>query len=297
MKSRILKGIIMAFSITSLSIGMVGCGSNTSKQQTSSNTKETSGTITALGSTALQPLADEASKNFMAEYPKIMVNVQGGGSGAGLNQVATGTIQIGNSDVTAEDKIKDKNISKQLIDHKVCGIGFAIVTSKDVTATSLTKKQIQDIFTGKITSWKSITGQDEAINVINRPQSSGTRATFKNTVMDNMDEKQGLGTIQDSSGSVEKAISSTNGAISYIALSYLTSEKRTALKVVQIDKIDASKENIVSGKYKFWSFEHMYTKGEAQGATKKFIDYMVSDENKSLVEKLGYIPMRDLKNK
>lgn len=295
MKRKSLKTIIAALAITMVAGVFVGCGGDNKEAGDTKNGNEISGTITAVGSTALQPLVEQAAKNFKAKNPEATINVQGGGSGAGLNQVAEGSVEIGNSDVTAESKLKDKEISKQLVDHKVAAIGFAVVAHKDVNIDNLTKEQIQGIFEGKYTNWNQVGGQDLAIQVVNRPKSSGTRATFVETVMDGKSEKEGLGTTQDSSGSVEKTITSTPGSISYIALSYLTEEKRQNLKLIKINNVEATKENIIAKKYPFWSYEHMYTKGEATGLTKAFIDYMMSDENKAVVEKLGYIATTDIK--
>lgn len=295
MRTKSLKTIISALAITMVTGAFVGCGGNNKKVENTKTGTATSGTITAVGSTALQPLVEQAAKNFKTKNPDATINVQGGGSGTGLNQVAEGSVEIGNSDVTAESKLKDKEIAKQLVDHKVAAIGFAVVVHKDIKANSLTKEQIQGIFEGKYTNWKQVGGQELAIQVVNRPKSSGTRATFVETIMGGKSEKEGLGTTQDSSGSVEKTISSTPGSISYLALSYLTEEKRQNLKLMKIDNVEATKENIVAKKYPFWSYEHMYTKGEATGLAKAFIDYMMSDENRAVVEKLGYIAATDIK--
>jgi phosphate transport system substrate-binding protein len=294
MKKNRLKTIITVLAITVLASGLAGCGA--SKDNTQSSTNGVSGSITLAGSTALQPLAEQAGKVFTDKNPKATINVQGGGSGTGLKLVSEGTADIGNSDVTAESKL-DAAKAKELVDHKVAAIGFAIVVSNDVKVDSLTKDQIQKIFTGEYTNWKQLNGDDAPINVVNRASSSGTRATFKSTLMGGKDEKAGLGTMQDANGSVEKAIASTKGSISYLALSYLTADVQKNVKMVKIDGIEATKENITSGKYPFWSYEHMYTKGEASGLSKAFIDYMTGTDNKALVEKLGYIPMTDMKTK
>lgn len=296
MKKKSLKIIIAALAVTMVTGVFAGCGS---KEQSSSgdSKKEVSGSITLAGSTALQPLADQAGKKFTEKNSKATINVQGGGSGTGIKLVSEGTADIGNSDITAEAAKLDAQKAKELVDHKVCAIGFAVVVNKEVKVDSLTKDQIQKIFTGEITNWSQVGGDNLAINVINRAKSSGTRATFKDTVMGGKDEKDGLGTTQDSNGNVEKGIQSTKGSISYLALSYLSDKVKESVKPLKIDGVDATEENITAGKYPFWSYEHMYTKGEAKDLSKAFIDYMLSSENSDLVKKLGYIPMSEIKNK
>lgn len=297
MKNNGLKVLLSIVAITMVTGVFAGCASNKEATKTPSSQKEEiTGSMTAAGSTALQPLAEAASKAFIEKNPKVSVSIQGGGSGTGLKLVSEGTAEIGNSDVTAESKL-DAAKAKELVDHKVCAIGFAVVVNKDVKVDSLTKEQIQKIFAGEVTNWKDLGGDDEAINVVNRTKSSGTRATFKDIIMGSKDEKDGLGTTQDSNGAVQKALASTKGSISYLALSYVNDDVKKDLNIVKIDGVEASKENITTGKYSFWSYEHMYTKGEAKGAAKAFIDYMISNDNKSVVEKLGYIPMGDIKVK
>jgi phosphate transport system substrate-binding protein len=296
MKKRSLKAIIAAIAITVVAGAFVGCGSKQGASNSGSSDNGVSGSITLAGSTALQPLAEQAGKNFTDKNSGATINVQGGGSGTGLKLASDGTADIGDSDIFAETKLsKDK--AKELVDHKVCVIGFSVVVNKDVKVDNLTKDQIQKIFTGQITNWKQVGGEDEAINLIHRPSSSGTRATFKDVIMGGKEEKDSLGITQDSNGSVEQSIQSTKGSISYLALSYLTDEVKKNVKMLKIDGVDATTDNITTGKYPFWSYEHMYTKGEAKGLAKTFINYVMGDENKALVEKLGYIPSSEMKVK
>ncbi|WP_446899441.1 phosphate ABC transporter substrate-binding protein PstS family protein [Clostridium sp. LBM24168] len=298
MKKRSLRALIAAMTVA-MTVGVfAGCGStgsgDNSTKDNSASEKKVSGSITLAGSTALQPLAEQLGKTFSEKNPDATINVQGGGSGTGLKLALDGTANIGNSDVTAESKLSPDD-AKQLVDHKVCAIGFAVVTNSGVKVDSLTKDQIQKIFTGEITNWKQVGGDNLPINVINRTKSSGTRATFKDTVMGGKDEKEGLGTTQDSNGNVENAIKTTKGAISYLALSYLTDAVKENVKALKIEGVEATNENIEGGKYPFWSYEHMYTKGEAKDLTKAFIDYVLDDANKETITKLGYIPMSDIK--
>lgn len=291
----------LKFSLAALVVAgaLVGCGKSEGAKETAKGTNETkqelSGTITAAGSTALQPLADEAAKEFMDKNSKVSITVQGGGSGTGINQVASGAVQVGNSDVPAADKIKEADKAKELVDNKVAGIAFALVVNKDVKVDNLTLKQVQDIFSGKVTNWKDVGGKDEKINIVNRPAASGTRATFEKTVMKDVKINDSTGTTQDSNGAVEQAINSTPGSVSYLAMSYMTGDKKGSLKTLKIDGVEPKTENISAGKYPFWSYEYMITKGEAKDATKGYIDYVKGKDFEKKVEEMGYIPMSKLK--
>ncbi|WP_027634133.1 phosphate ABC transporter substrate-binding protein [Clostridium hydrogeniformans] len=294
MRKNFLKLSVLALTLTLGVTGLTACGNK--EETTGDSNKAYSGTVLSIGSTALQPLVEKSAVKFKDKYPDVTVNVQGGGSGVGINQVAQGSAQIGNSDVPASEKIKDKKILDELKEEKVAGIGFALVVNKDVNIDNLTIDEIQKVFTGEITNWKDLKGNDSKITVVNRTKSSGTRATFKNTILKDKDEKEGLGMTQDSTGAALKAVRETSGSITYVALSNLMTDKdKEGIKVLKIDGIEAKKENIVSKKYPFWSYEYMITKGEAKDEVKALIDFIKSDENKETVEKLGYIPMGDFK--
>jgi phosphate transport system substrate-binding protein len=246
--------------------------------------------ITVLGSTALQPLAEQAANQYMAKNADAKVLVQGGGSGTGLAQVAQGGADIGNSDIFAEEKTDID--AKQLVDHKVCVVGFAAVVNPEVTVSNLTQKQLIDIYSGKITNWKKVGGPNTNIVIINRPKSSGTRATFKKYALNGIEEAAGVALTEDSSGTVRKTIAETPGAIGYLALSYID----VTVRALNFNGVPATKPNITSGKYPIWSYEHMYTKGEATGLAKDFLAYMMSpDVQGKLVSALGYISIADMK--
>ncbi|MGH4122647.1 MAG: phosphate ABC transporter substrate-binding protein [Clostridium sp.] len=296
MKRNNLKLVIAVLAVAMTAAIFTGCSSKDQAAKTTPETKKTelSGSITAAGSTALQPLAELGAKSFLDKNPGATVNVQGGGSGTGLKLVLEGSVEIGNSDIYAKDKAGID--AAALKDHKVCVIGIAAVTNPKAKVESLTKKQLLDIFTGKIKNWKEVGGADIAVTVINRPASSGTRATFKQFGLAGTEEVAGL--TQDSSGAVKQAVKQTDGAISYLALSYFAdAANKEGLNILKIDGVSATAENISTDKYKIWAYEHMYTKGEPTEITKAFLDYMVSDEMKAGIKKMGYIPMADMKAK
>ncbi|WP_099222633.1 phosphate ABC transporter substrate-binding protein [Listeria costaricensis] len=286
MKKKLL-GIIAVLS--ALLLVAAGCGSgSSSSDKANGSSKEVSGSITAVGSTALQPLVEAAGKQFQTENPKAQINVQGGGSGTGLTQVGAGSVDIGNSDVFAEEK--DGVDASKLVDHKVAVVGMAPVTNKDVGVKNLSQDQLIDIFTGKITNWKDVGGKDEKITVINRAEGSGTRATF---------EKWGLNGAtpikaqeQDSSGTVRKIVSETPGAISYLAFSYIDD----SIQGLSVDNVEPTEKNVATNDWKIWSYEHMYTNGKPDGVTKAFLEYMTSEDvQKNVVPELGYQAITDMK--
>ncbi|HEY8805755.1 MAG TPA: phosphate ABC transporter substrate-binding protein [Clostridium sp.] len=284
-----LKFMVAALAVAMTAGIFTGCSSKTAPE---TKQAELSGSITAAGSTALQPLAELASKNFLDKNPGATVNVQGGGSGTGLTLVSGGSAEIGNSDIYAKDKAGID--ATALKDNKVCVVGFAAVTNPKAKVGNLTKQQLIDIFTGKIKNWKEVGGADIKITIINRTKSSGTRASFIKYGLDGKQEVAGL--TQDSSGAVKQAVKATDGAISYLALSYFAdAANKEGLTVLKLDGVEATSENISTDKYKIWSYEHMYTKGESTGITKAFVTYMLSAEMKASIVKLGYIPMADMK--
>lgn len=264
---------------------LAGCGGNNSADN---KTQGLSGNITAVGSTAIQPLAEQAATQFMAKNPNVKIVVQGGGSGTGLTQVSQGAADIGNSDIFAEEKSGID--ASQLVDHQVAVVGMAAVVNPAIKIDNLTSQQLVDIFTGKITNWSSVGGPDQKIVLVNRPKASGTRATFKKYALGGAEEAAGIE--EDSSGTVRKIIKETPGAIGYLALSYLDG----SVKVVNINGVEPNKDNIVTGKYPVWAYMHCYTKGKPSGAVEAFLSYMMTDDvQKTIVPQLGYIPGTEMK--
>ena len=250
--------------------------------------EDLSGTITAAGSSALKPLADDAANAFSEKYPDVAITVDAGGSGEGLKQVAEGTVDIGNSDVTAEEKL-DADQAEKLVDHQVCVITMAPIVNNDVKeggVTNLTKDQLISIFTGETTNWKDVGGPDEDIVLVTRPTSSGTRATFEKYALDGNEEASNASMETDDSGVLLQNVKDTKGAIGYVALSYLTGDP--GVSTVSIDGVEPTLENTYSGDYPVWTYEHMYTNGEPNEVCDAFIKYIMSDEYGANMESLGY---------
>ena len=226
---------------------LAGCGNASSAENNSANSKQVQ--IVAVGSTALQPLVESAQEQFVAKNANYQITVQGGGSGTGLSQVASGSVQIGNSDVFAEEK--DGVDASKLVDHQVAVVGMAPVVNKAIGVKNVTKDQLIAIFTGKVKNWQELGGKDQEIVVVNRASGSGTRATFEKWGLDGAKTIQAQE--QDSSGTVRQLVSQTPGAISYLAFSYLDD----STQALSIDGVEPKEENVADNSWGIWSYEHM----------------------------------------
>lgn len=277
-------------------MGLAGCAGGSSDSASSSASGSSSasssaaanlsGSITAVGSTALQPLCEAAAELFMEENPGVQITVQGGGSGTGITQIVQGAVQIGNSDVFAEEKVENASDVEKITDNRVCVVGMGPVVNPDVSVDDISLEDLARIFTGEVTNWSEVGGSDEAIVVINRQAGSGTRSVFEAAVLNGAESATFQE--QDSSGTVVQMVSETPGAISYLAFSYFSDE----IKALSVDGVAPEAANVEDNSWVIWAYEHMYTAADADEATQAFIDFMMGDEVQgSLVEENGYIPM------
>lgn len=276
---RILKKRIVALSILLFSAVFVLSGCKGSQGQQ---------TITAVGSSAAQPLVELAGEEFTKDNPNQYVNVQGGGTGTGLSQIQQGAVDIGDSDLFAEQKSGID--ASNLVDHRICAVGMVPVVNKGVSVDTLTIKQLRQIFSGEITNWKEVGGKNQPITIINRADGSGTRASFQEDVMGNAQFARAQE--QDSSGMVRQIVDNTAGSISYLAMPYLND----TVKTMKIDNVSPTIKNIENNTWKIWSYEHLYTNGKPTGMTKEFLDYIMTTEvQNNVVKKLRYVPINKMK--
>lgn len=243
--------------------------------------------VTNVGSTALQPLAEAAVPGFNQQHPQVNVTIQGGGSGTGLSQVQAGAVDLGSSDVYAEQK---KGIdATKLEDHIVAVAGIVPIVNPKLKVNNLTTDQLRRIFTGEITNWQTVGGPDEKITIINRADGSGTRLAFEDLILRGQAPKPAQE--QDSNGTVKQIVANTPGAISYVALPYVNS----TVKTLTLNGVKATAANIQTNRWPLWSYEHVYLRKNASPAARAFVQYLTSPTvQQTLVPKAHYVSVDEM---
>jgi phosphate transport system substrate-binding protein len=278
-----LRKIGLAAIAAALLLPITACGGGSSSSSSSSSPAP-SNSITAAGSTALLPLVKQAAVDYQAKHPEVKISVSGGGSRVGITQAAQKAVDLGNSDIPAVNE-------PSLVDHRVAVVSFGVVVNPKAGIKNLTAQQIRDIFSGKTTNFKQVGGADQQITIINRPRSSGTRAVFvKNLMNDQQPSESGL--TQDSSGTVAAMVAQTPGAISYVAMGYVKPGQQVAVSIGGVAPTDA---NVESGKYPYWSYEHIFTNGQPSALAADFINFIKTDT--TLLRQLHFIPVSAMKVK
>ena len=298
MKNKITKVLAYALAGSIGILGLTACGSENAqgtasqdnKVQTEASTEESKteqkeelkGTITLAGSTSMEKVCEALMEGFMEDYPSIVVTTEYTGSGAGLESLNAGSVDIGN----ASRHIKDSEKEAGAVENVVALDGIAVIVDKDNTVNDLTSEQLAGIYTGAITNWSELGGKDEAIVVIGREAGSGTRDAFEelNGVKDSCVYAQEL----DSTGAVLAKVAATPGSIGYVSLDVVND----TVVAAKLNGVDATEANILNGSYALQRPFVMATKGEVSAQSdlvKTWFDYIKSAEGKEIIQSVGLI--------
>ena len=243
----------------------VGCGSSDSSN---------SNKITISGSTSVGPVVEILGEDFEAKNEGVSIEVQQIGSSAGIKNAIDGTSQIG----MASRDLKDEEKAAGLKETQIAIDGIAVITNKNNTVKDLTLEQVKDIYTGKITNWKEVGGNDAPIVVVSREDGSGTRDGFQENVGFESEELTKDAQISDGSGNIK--------SIGYISFGYVDEN----VNALTIDGVELNAENVKNDSYAiarpflFANKEDVITE---QG--KNFIDFILSEEGQNVVEENGFI--------
>ena len=248
-------------------------------------TADLSGSISMVGSTSMEKLANALSEAFMEEYPDVTVTAEFVGSGAGIEAVTNGTADIGNS----SRSLKDEEKAAGVVENVVAIDGIAVCVDPANEVADLTKEQLTNIYNGTITNWKEVGGADEPIIVIGREAGSGTRGAFEELV--DLQDACKYANELDSTGAVIAKVASTPGAIGYASLDALDD----SVKALSLEGVEATAENIKAGNYFLSRPFVMATKGEISeqnDLVQAWFDYVMGDEGQQIASEVGLITVK-----
>lgn len=243
-----------------------------------------SGELNVQGSTTVQPLAERLAEGFEALHEEVRINVGGGGSSVGVKSAGDGTADIG----MASRVVKESEFEEYpgMVVHTIARDGIAVVAHADVTVDDMSVEQIRGIFSGEITNWSEVGGQDAGIVVVSREEGSGTRAAFEDMVMDDA-LIYGEAILQPSNGAVRTTVSTTPNAIAYLSFGYLDDSVRP----IKVDGVPPTEDNAASGDYSIVRPLNMITDGEPTGVAAEWLEFIMGEEGQAIVAEEGYLPV------
>jgi len=249
-----------------LAAACVGCG------------RDKRGAVSVVGSTSVQPFAEELALEFQREHPGVYVEVQGGGSTAGLQAIASGIAQIGMCSRSLRPE------EAQYTGITIARDGLAVVVHPSNPVEGLSRAEIRSIFTGEVTNWKGAGGNDRPIWLITREEGSGTREAFVKMVMHEARiSRRAMN--QESNGAVKELVKHDPCAIGYMSLGLVGGE----LKVLAVDGVTPSTAEVMSQRYPLVRPFLFVLKGTPTPGAQQFIDFVLSPRGQQSLEKLGLV--------
>ena len=240
--------------------------------------KNSGNMIIVAGSTSVQPYAEVLAEEYAHSHPDQEVDIQGGGSSAGIAAAESGTAEIGMS----SRRLKENE--KNLWSVEIAKDGLAIIVNPGNPVSNLSLEQIQLIYSGEIRKWNYLGGPDNNIHVIAREEGSGTRSAFEELVMGNAIITP-RAIVQDSNGTVKQLVADDLNAVGFISLGLLDN----SVKALRVDGVEATDENISNEKYSLFRSFLFITQGPPEGLSKQFIDFVLSDAGQRILMDEGLI--------
>lgn len=251
--------------------------------------------LTVKGSDTMVQLAQAWAEEFMKEHPDFMVSVTGGGSNTGIAALMNKGTDICNSSraITETEKSDARTKGIEIQEHIVAQDALAVIVHPSNPISELTMQQLRDIFTGKVTNWKQLGGQDRAIVLNSRETSSGSYVFFQEHVLGKGVPFADTAMLQPSTSQIVQNVSQDAGGIGYVGLGYVNA----SVKPLKIKKNEASpavapnEADVLNGTYPLARPLFEYTAGEPTGAIKTWLDWVRGPKGQEIVKKLGFVPV------
>jgi phosphate transport system substrate-binding protein len=260
--------VVVAVLLVVIALLLPGCGQGGGHTQT----------LTIAGSTSVQPFAEKLAEVYMQHYPGLLINVQGGGSSAGIMAVQQRAADIGAS--SRELNQSEKNLHEMVI----AWDGIAVIVHPTCKLDDLSLEKLRQIFTGQISNWEALGLKPHGIHVITREEGSGTRTAFEELVM-HKEEIAMQALVQDSNGAVREIVATDPNAIGYISCGLVNNQ----VKALAIDGIAPTGLNIKKNTYKLTRRFLFVTLEKPTGIVEKFDEFVLSQKGQMLLETEGLI--------
>ena len=275
-------------------LGLLSCGHGETTN-TTEHTTVNKKNITLKGSDTVLPLGQKEAELYMQKDSAASISVTGGGSGVGLAALLEGTtdIAMASRDIKTEEKLKFSEKQREIEQVVIAYDALSVIVNPENKVGQLTREQIEKIYTGEITNWKEVGGENEKIVAYSRESSSGTFEFFKEAVMEKKNYAASVLSMP-ATGAIVQSVSQTKGAIGYIGMAYET----TGVKNVSVS-YDGGKNyiapSVAAAKDKSYPISrplyYLYDKASTEKVA-AFIEYAVSEEGQKIVSEIGYVPLK-----
>lgn len=307
-----MKKLLAMTLIGVMTLGLAACGSNNEETTASTQAADTadttdaaadvtdaasaentasgdlSGTIVITGSTSVEKILNEMKDEFEAQNPDVTIEYTGSGSSAGITDTKAGTNNIGASSRELKDDEKEDALKTEVFAYD--GIAI-IVNPANTAAEDITEEQLADIYSGKITNWSELGGNDADIFVVSREESSGTRSAFEELIgLEDAGGLTGNAAVSEGNGPVQAAVAGNENAIGYVSFSFIDD----SVKPLTVAGVEATAENAKSGSYPLSRpFLFCYYEDKVTDAGKAFLEFALSEDGQAAVEEHGGIKVTE----
>lgn len=253
-------------------------------EESSASSGTVSGNIVITGSTSVEMILNDMKDEFEAMNPGVTIEYTGSGSSAGITDTKAGTNNIGASSRELKEEEKDGNLKEEVFAYD--GIAI-IVNPANEAVTDITPEQLADIYSGKITNWSEIGGEDAEIFVVSREESSGTRSAFEELIgLEDAGGLTGNASVSEGNGPVQAAVAGNENAIGYVSFSFIDD----TVKPLTVGGVEANAENAKTGDYPLSRpFLFCYYDDKVTEAGKAFLEFALTTDAQNLVEEHGAI--------
>lgn len=294
-----MKKILAISVIGAMLLGLAGCGNSSQPDaQTMAQNGETAapfdvsgdlhGTIVITGSTSVEKILNDMKDEFEALNPDVTIEYTGSGSSAGITDTKAGTNNIGASSRNLKEEEMEEDLKTEVFAYD----GIAVIVNPANTAVAdITEEQLADIYSGKVTNWKELGGNDADIFVVSREESSGTRSAFEELIgLEDAGGLTGNAAVSEGNGPVQAAVAGNENAIGYVSFSFIDD----TVKPLTVAGVEATAENAKSGDYPLSRpFLFCYYEDKATDAGMAFLEFALTEEGQKAVEKHGGIKVTD----